>query len=657
LQTIEHADVAPEIVIKEEVMSITSPRFHPKRLSAAAVQAALIGLLASACGGLLAQTSPVQSCNVTGTKPPFCSAVRGDRSEGWSQQGRSEVFARNGMVTTSQPLAADAALDILRAGGNAIDAAVAMAATLNLVEPMNEGIGGDLFAVIYVARENAVHVLNASGKAPSGATLAHYNSLGYQWDSSNWGPGSGMPGGILSVTVPGVVWGWQEVLDKYGTMTFQQVLQPAIDYATNGFPVSERISNDWTLPRAIGPVTSSPANCCTRQDPDSIATWYINGVKPGPGQIYRNPDLAKTFKLLQQFGRDVFYKGEIAQALVAKSTALGGTMTLDDLANYAGEWVTPAHGTYHGYDIFELPPPAQAWNTIEMLNILEACVPQIIPGSTLASLGPTNPKYWHLLVEAKKLSYIDLYGYNADPDFVSVPLDRLLSKSYAATLCTKMTSGRASTPGPVGTNADMGDTIVGSTADRWGNMVSWVNSNYSTFGSGITVPGYGFVLHNRGQLFTLDPKSPNLIAPQKRPYNTLSAAFVMQNNKPLMTLGLMGGDMQVQGHAQMLVNILDLGANVQASTDMARFYHNEVPNTLTLESQLYNLVGPILKGLGHNVQSGNGSPMGGYQALMYTPDPTGAAGCAPTDLSCVLPINGFYRAGSDHRKDGKAAGW
>jgi gamma-glutamyltranspeptidase/glutathione hydrolase len=635
------------------ITSATKGKSH-RGVVRAAVALSIAGATCWA-GAALAQ-SPVLSCNVTGTKPPFCNGVRGDRSEGWSQQGRSEVMARNGLVTTSQPLAADAALDILRAGGNAIDAAVAMAAVLNLVEPMNVGVGGDLFAVIYIAKENAVHVLNASGKAPTGATLAHYNALGYHWDSTNWGPGSGMPGGILSVTVPGVAWGWQEVLDKYGTMKFQQVLQPAIDYATNGFPVSERISNDWRLPRAIGPVPSSPANCCTQQDPDSIATWYINGSPPAPGQIYRNPDLAKTFKLLQQFGRDVFYKGEIAQALVAKSTALGGTMTMDDLANYTGEWVTPAHGTYHGYDIYELPPPAQAWNTIEMLNILEACVPQVIPGSTLASLGPTNPKYWHLIVEAKKLSYRDLYAYNADPDFVSVPLDTLLSKSHAQSLCSQIT-GRASTPGPVGINADLGDTIVGSTADRWGNMVSWVNSNYATFGSGITVPGYGFILHNRGALFTLDPNSPNLIAPQKRPYNTLSAAFVMQNNKPLMTLGLMGGDMQVQGHAQMLVNVLDLGANVQASTDMGRFYHNEVPNTLTLESQLYNLVGPILKGLGHNVSSGNGSPMGGYQAIMYLADPTGDPGCAPTDLTCTLPINGFYRAGSDHRKDGKAAGW
>jgi gamma-glutamyltranspeptidase / glutathione hydrolase len=615
--------------------------------------AALILTIVSA----LAQ-SPVQSCNVAGVKPPFCNAVRGDRSEGWLAQGRSEVMARNGIITTSQPLAAEVGLKILQDGGNAIDAAVASAAVLNLVEPMNVGVGGDLFAIIYVASEKKLHVLNASGNAPTGATLAHYSALGYSKSEKNWGPGSGMPtGGILTVTVPGVAWGWQEVLNKYGTMSFRQVLQPAIDYAENGFPVSERIANDWRLPNAIGPVLSSPSNCCTERDPDSVATWYIKGNPPMPGQIYRNPELAKTFRLLQERGRDGFYKGEIAEAIVAKSKKLGGTMTLNDLAKYAGEWVEPAHSTYRGFDIYELPPPSQAWATLEMLNVLEACVPKWVPGSTLASLGPTDPKYWHLIVEAKKVVYIDLYSRNADPKFVHVPVDELLSKQHAASLCSKVNPARASVPGPIGSASGEGDTIVLSAADRWGNMVSWVNSNYSAFGSGITVPGYGFILHNRAGLFSLDPNSPNAIAPQKRPYNTLAAGFVMQNGNPLMTLGLMGGDMQSQGHTQMLVNILDLGANVQASTDMARFYHNQVPNLLTLESQLYNLVGPALKGMGHDVVSGNGLVMGGYQAIMYTPDPNGPQGCAPTALSCRTPINGFYRAGSDHRKDGQAVGW
>jgi gamma-glutamyltranspeptidase/glutathione hydrolase len=617
-----------------------------------------VSLAIIATGVASAQTTTVQSCNVSGTKPPFCSAVRGDRSEGWLAQGRSEVMARNGIVTTSQPLAAEAGLRILQQGGNAIDAAVAMASTLNVVEPMNVGIGGDLFAIIYTVADHQMHVLNASGKAPTGATLARFNALGYTWNSANWGPGSGMPsGGILTVTVPGVAWGWDEVVTKYGQLSLAQDLAPAIDYATNGYAVSERISNDWTLPRAIGPVTSSPANCCTQLDPDSVATWYISGVKPGPGQIFKNPDLAKTLTMFAQGGRNAFYTGPIAQAIVDKSNALGGTMTLQDLANYAGEWVTPTHTTYKGEDLYELPPPSQAWAALEYMNILEQCMPVWFGSITLAQLGPTNPKFWHVMVESKKLAYADLYRYNGDPDFVTVPTDTLTSKTYAQSLCNTIDIGHANTPGPIGVHPDLGDTIVGSTADRWGNMVSWVNSNYSTFGSGLTVPGYGFILHNRGGLFTLDPNSPNVIAPQKRPFNTLSAAFVMQNAKPFMTLGLMSGDMQAQGHAQMFVNMFDLGANVQASTDMARFYHNQVPNTLTLESQIYNLVGPVLQGLGHNVSSGNGSSVGGYQSIMYAADPTGAPGCAPNTPSCTLPINGMYRAGSDHRKDGEAVGY
>jgi gamma-glutamyltranspeptidase/glutathione hydrolase len=560
-------------------------------------------------------------------------------------------MGRNGIVATSQPLAAQAGLDILKKGGNAIDAAVAAAAVLSLVEPMNVGIGGDLFAIIYVAKENKLYTLNASGKAPSGQTLAHMNSLGYSWDAMNWGPGSGMPrAGILTVTVPGTVWGWDEVLHRFGSRTFKETLQPAIDYAEQGFPVSERIANDWRLPNALPPVPSNPSKCCTRVDPDSIATWYINGKQPSAGQIYRSPDLAKTFRILQQKGRDGFYQGEVARAIVAKSNALGGTMTLDHLAHYSGEWLSPATTNYHGYDVSTLPPPAQTWATDEMLNILEACVPVWIPGKTLAAIGPSSPQYWHLMVEAKKLAYKDLYTYNADPDFVTVPIARLLSKSYAQSLCGAVDPNRASRSRPGAPVDSSGDTIVLSAADRWGNMVSWVNSNYASFGSGVTVPGYGFILHNRGALFTLDPKSPNAIAPNKRPFNTLSAGFVMQNNRPLMTVTLMGGDMQAQGIAQVLVNVLDLGANLQAATDIARFYHSQVPNVLSLESKLFGLVGGQLQAMGHNVRSTNGGAVGGYQAVMFTPDP-GAAG--PIDG----PIKGFYRAGSDHRKDGQAAAY
>ena len=563
-------------------------------------------------------------------------------------------MARNGMVTTSQPLAAQAGLDILKKGGNAIDAAVATAAVLSLMEPMMVGPAGDLFAVIYVAKENKLYALNASGMAPSGQTLARMNSLGYSWNSANWGPGSGMPpGGILTVTVPGSVWGWDAALDRFGSMTFKETLQPAIDYAEQGFPISERIAADWRLPRGLPPVPGNPGMCCTQVDPDSIATWYVGGIPPVPGQIYRNLDLAKTFRILQQKGRDGFYKGEVARAIVAKSNALGGTMTLDDLAAYTDEWVTPATTNYHGFDVSTLPPPAQTWAADEMLNILESCVPVWAPGQTLATLGPVNPTYWHLVVEAKRLAYKDLYTYNADPNFVSVPLDRLLSKSYAQSVCGRVKPDRASAT-PSGGDVDgTGDTIVLSTADRWGNMVSWVNSNFAAFGSGITVPGYGIILHNRGALFTLDPKSPNVIAPRKRPFNTLSAGFVMRNGRPMMTVTVMGGDMQAQGIAQVLLNVLDLGANLQAATDMARFRHNQVPNVLGLESQLYALVGEQLQAMGHTVESINGGTVGGYQAIMFTPDsnaPSAAGGG-------LQPIRGFYRAGSDHRKDGQAAGF
>ena len=606
-----------------------------------------------AMGSLLVAQSPVTSCDTT-PKPAWCAAVTGDRSSGWLAQGRSEVMARNGMVATSQPLAAQVGLDILKRGGNAIDAAVATAAVLNLVEPMNVGVAGDLFAIIYIAKENKLYTLNASGKAPTGQTLARMNSLGYTWNPKNWAPGSGMPGyGILTVTVPGTAWGWDEVLRRFGTMTLKETLQPAIDYAETGFPISERIAADWILPRGLGPVPSDPRQCCTQIDPDSVAAWYVNSQRPAAGQIYRNRALAKTFRILQEKGRDGFYRGEIAQAIVAKSTALGGTMTLDDLANYTGEWVEASTTNYHGYDVFMLPPPAQTWATDEILNILDACLPTWAPGQTLATLGPANPAYWHLIVEAKKLAFRDLYAYNADPNFTTVPTARLLSKAYARSLCGLVDPRRASSTGPVGPVESSGDTIVLSTADRFGNMVSWVNSNYSSFGSGLTVPGYGFVLHNRGALFTLDPKSPNAIAPNKRPFNTLSAGFVMRNNRPLMTVTLMGGDMQAQGIAQVLVNVLDLGANLQAATDMARFRHGQVPNMLSLESRLFGLVGAQLKAMGHTVQSVDGTNLGGYQAIMFTPDPNAppAAGNAPQ------PIQGFYRAGSDHRKDGQAAGY
>jgi gamma-glutamyltranspeptidase/glutathione hydrolase len=547
-------------------------------------------------------------------------------------------MAQRGMVVTSQPLAAQAGLQVLMRGGNAIDAAVAAAGVLSLVEPMSVGVASDLFAVIYIAKVHKVYVLNASGTAPTGATIEHLHELGYRWDPHNWGPTSGMPlYGILPVTVPGTVWGWQTALQRFGTLTFKQVLEPAAQYAEQGFPVSERIASDWKLPNAL-PLRE----CCTQLDPDSVKVWYVDGKPPVPGQIFRNPDLARTFRLLQAHGAEVFYKGEIARAIVAKSRTLGGTMTLDDLASYHGEWVEPASTSYHGYELLELPPPSQAWATNEMLNILQECMPRWAPGETLASLGPTNARYWHMLVEAKKLAYADLYRYNADPHVADVPLAKLLSVAHAASLCAKVDPHRASDTGPPSSAELQGDTIVLSTADRDGNVVSWVNSNYTAFGSGITVPGYGFLLHNRGGLFTLDPKSPNIIAPHKRPFNTLSAGMLMRDGRPAMTVTLMGGDMQAQGHAQLLVNLLELGANAQAAADLARFRHSQVPNELSLETSLYELVGAPLAAMGHKVRPITGVDVGGVQILQVVPAEQGST---------------YFRGASDFRKDGQAVGW
>ena len=604
----------------------------------------LLAASAAFYGAGAAEPPPVPTVCDVAAPAPFCRAVRGDRAEGWRPQSRSEVIAQHGMVATSQPLAAQAGLQVLMQGGNAIDAAVATAAVLNVVEPMSTGIGGDFFAIVYIAKENKLYALNASGMAPSGATIERLHALGFDRDRQNPGPGSGMPlFGILPVTVPGAVWGWQEILKRFGTRSFKTLLDPAIRYARDGVPISERIASDWQLPDAVatGPKTYGP-------DPDSVRTWYVAGKPPAAGTVFRNPDLVRTFKLLQQHGAAAFYQGEVARAIIAKSTALGGTMTLADLASYRGEWREPVTTRYHGYDVYELPPPSQDWAALEMLNILEACTPRWAPGQTLATLGPGSALYWHLLVESKKLAYADLFKYNADPNFAAVPVERLLATAYAASLCARVDPQQASHSGNPRVASGAGDTIVLATADHEGNMVSWVSSNYYEFGSGITVPGYGFILHNRGALFSLDPGSPNAIAPHKRPFNTLSAGFVMQAGAPFMTLTLMGGDMQSQGHAQALVNVIDLGANVQAASDMARFRHLQLEDVLTLESSLYDLVGPALAKMGHDVRSVDGADMGGFQSIMVQPQ---------TRAELAAGEVRVYRAGSDHRKDGAAVGW
>jgi gamma-glutamyltranspeptidase/glutathione hydrolase len=546
--------------------------------------------------------------------PADFAAVSGDRASGWLPQSRSEVLARFGAVATSHPLGAQAGLEMLKKGGNAVDAAIAAAAVMNVVEPGSAGVGGDVFAIVWLAKEKKLLALNGSGRAASGATPVHLAERGYQGRMPQYG--------IDSVTVPGAVDGWDALLRRAGTMSFREVLQPAADIAERGYAVTERIHHDWILGAAV-----------LGADPDSQKTYLLDGKPPPAYSIFRNPDLARTFHLLQAKGRDAFYKGEIAAAIVAKSQALGGTMTRADLADTHATWVTPISTNYHGYDVFELPPNTQGFAVLEMLNILEVCAPKL--GVDLPALGPRSPLYWHLLVEAKKLAYADLYAFNADPEFAPVPVEKLISKAYAAELCRRIDLKNASVPEPKG---DMvGGTVYLAAADRWGNMVSFIYSIFDTFGSGVTVPGYGFVLNDRGALFSLDPKSPNLVQPGKRPFHTLVPGFVMKNGEPLTAFGLMGGGQQAQGHAQVLLDMIDFHANPQAASDAARFAHAQASNTLYLESNLFALVGAPLSALGHKVVAANGDDMGGFQAITLS--------------------GGVYRAASDHRKDGEAVGW
>ncbi|HTW75330.1 MAG TPA: gamma-glutamyltransferase [Steroidobacteraceae bacterium] len=561
-------------------------------------------------------------------------AVRGDRVSGWLPQSRSEVLARNGVVVTSQPLGAQAGLDILKKGGNAFDAAVAAAAVMNVVEPESAGVGGDVFVLAWDAKEQRLIALDGAGRAASGSTPQHLAARGFTRVMAQHG--------IESATVPGAVDAWDALLKRAGTLSFREVLEPAATLAEQGFGVTERIQHDWLEGVAL-----------LRQDPDSARTYLVDGNAPGAYTVFRNPDLAHTFRLLQEQGRDVFYRGEIARAIVAKSRSLGGTLTMADLADTHATWETPLTTRYHGYDLYEMPPPTQGFAVLEMMNILEVCAPRL--GLNLASLGPRSAQYWHLLIEAKKLAYADLYQFDGDPGFVQVPVERLTSKAYAATLCSRIDPHHASTPRSTADPA--GGTVYLAVADRWGNMVSFIYSIYDTFGSGVTVPGYGFVLNDRGALFSLDPRSPNLIAPHKRPFHTLVPGFVMQDGRPLMAYGVMGGSQQAQAHMQVLVDMIDLGANPQAASDAARFWHEQDANVVNLESSLYELVGARLRALGHHVVSANGENMGGFQAILLQQAagaPVAAAAAGPPGSA---PIAGVYRAASDHRKDGEAVGW
>ena len=562
-------------------------------------------------------------------------AVPGSRAQGWAAQGRSEVLARHGMVATSDPLASQAGLAILRQGGNAVDAAVAAAAVLDVTSQNDTGIGGDLFAIIWSAKDKKLYAINAAGRAPAGWTPEFFkNTLKV----------TQMPGnGVNAATVPGAVAGYDALLTRFGSLTFKETLEPAARIAEQGWGLAERRHDD--LRSAVNGL---------RADADSRQLFLENGEAPALYSIIRNPNLAKALRLIQAQGKDAFYKGDIAAAIVKKVQGDGGVMTLDDLAKYQPEWVDTVSTSYHGYDVHQLPPPGQGIAALEMLNILETCAPTL--GVNLTTLGPADPMKWHVLVEAKKLAYADLLAKNGDPKFSTIPVAQLISKQYAATRCDKIDPNKAGPVGVVG--GTDGGTIYMAAADRWGNMVSLVHSVFSVYGSRASVGPYGFVLHNRGSAFSLQPGHPNVVAPGKQPFHSIMAGFVMKDGAPLMAFGNMGGSVQPESHVQHLVNMIDHGMNVQMTTDAARFTHNQNTNVLSLETNLFALVGKALEAKGHTVRSVDGGAVGGYQGILFTRDPRLPA---PTfdrrSVTDDLPVNGVYRAGSDHRKDGQAAGW
>ena len=453
-----------------------------------------------------------------------------------------------------------------------------------------------------------------------------------------------VPGnGVNAATVPGAISGYDALLNRFGTMGFKETFARAVQVADEGWGQAERRHQD------ISSVVEK-----LRGDADSAATFLNDGEVPPLYSIIRNPQLADALRLIQEQGRDAFYKGPIADAIVAKMQADGGVMTHADLAEFESEWIEPISTNYHGYDVFQLPPPGQGFAALEMLNILEVCAP--VHGVDLSALGPSNPNYWHFLVEAKKLAYSDLQAYNGDPLFSDIPVDRLLSKSYAATLCDRIDMDVASEPSITG-GLD-GGTIYLTTADRWGNMVSLIHSIFSVYGSGATIAPYGMMLHNRGVAFSLEQGHPNEVAPRKRPFHSIIAGFVLHNDEPLMTFGNMGGSVQPETHAQHMVNVIDNGMNIQMTTDAARFTHSQNSNTLSLEDNLYSLVGRALEAKGHDVRSVNGGRVGGYQGILFSKDstlPEPVFGQQSIDQD--HPVNGVYRAGSDHRKDGQAVGW
>jgi gamma-glutamyltranspeptidase / glutathione hydrolase len=545
-----------------------------------------------------------------------------DRPEGRYFATRSVTVARHGMVAAAHPLAVAVGVDVLKRGGSAVDAAIAVNAALALMEPMSCGLGGDLFAIVWDPAAGALAGYNGSGRAPRSLTPGKVTPAA---------DGTIPDDSPFTWTVPGCVDGWFELHARFGRLPMAELLAPAIAYARAGVPVPQVIAGAWARgARRVG-------------DKPGFAEVFMPGGKaPAEGDVFANPALAGTLEMLAGGGRDAFYAGPVAARLVEFSERNGGFLAREDLAVHHGEWVEPVSTTYRGARVWELPPNTQGLAALEMLNILERF--------DLRSLGRDNPELWHLMVEAKKLAFADRARFYADPAFAATPVAGLLDKAYAARQAGRIDPATAAPAVDAGSPAlGAGDTTFLATADSSGMMVALIQSNYSGFGSGYVVPALGFALQNRGELFTLAPGHPNVLAPGKRPFHTIIPAFVTRDGKPLLAFGVMGGDMQPQGHVQILVNLLDFGMNLQEAGDAPRFYHegsSEPTGTVMRDGGILHLESGVdpevrreLARRGHRIQEIIPTAFGGYQAIWRDPS------------------TGVYFGASESRKDGMALGY
>ena len=544
-----------------------------------------------------------------------------DRVTGRAFASRSQVIAQHAMAATSHPLATQIALDILQAGGSAVDAAIAADAALGLMEPTGSGIGGDLFAIVWDSKTKKLYGLNASGRSPESLTLDYFRKNGYETIP---------PYGPLPVTVPGCVDGWFELHDKFGKLDMKKVLAPAIRYAQEGFPLTDLIAFYWGL--------SVPR---LSKWPGFSDTFAPNGHAPREGEIFKNPRLANTYEKLAERGRDEFYKGEIARKIDAYMKENGGFLSYEDLAKHSSTWVEPVSTNYRGYDVWELPPNGQGIAALQMLNILEQY--------DFSQIEFGSPEHVHLFVEAKKLAFEDRAKYYSDMDFNDVPVAELISKPYAAERKKLIDPDHAANRYDAGNPAlESGETVYLTVADGDGNMVSLIQSNYRGMGSGMTPGDLGFVLQDRGELFDLTPGRFNTYAPGKRPFHTIIPAFITKDGKPWISFGVMGGSMQPQGHVQIVMNLIDFGMNLQEAGDAPRIRHGgssqPTGSRMTdggwvyLESGFPMETKRELTLMGHRIRTDVGG-YGGYQAIMW--DET----------------NGVYHGASESRKDGQAAGY